>query len=236
MTAGLRRVVAGITLRQVALWAIAFALLLTFVPAFDIWVSGLFYDEAGRAWVNRGPFLQFMRSGVPPLIIGCLVFLILVWLGGRIAGGVIEPATGRSIGYLLASLIAGPGLIVESLLKSVWGRARPREVTEFGGPDVFTPAVWISDACEKNCSFVSGHAALGFWTTAFALILPAHMRGPALAVGVGFGAVMGLARMAEGAHFLSDIVYAGLIVVGLNAWLADKMLRTEPDTEAVSGA
>jgi len=228
--------VTGITLRQVCLAAIAFALLLTFAPTLDIWVGSLFYDANADVWVRRGPFLQFMRSGVPPLIIGGLVFVLLTWIGGRIAGGAIAPATGRNLGFLATSLVIGPGLIVESLLKSFWGRARPRDVTEFGGADVFTPAVWISDACEKNCSFVSGHAALGFWTTAFALILPAQLRSPGLALGISIGAVMGVARMAEGAHFLSDIVYAGLIVVGLNVWLADKMLTSEPSEEAADGA
>lgn len=236
MTSRIRVAVSETAILRVGAAALGLALLLTFVPTLDIWASGIFYSTAERTWVDRGAFLQFMRSGVPPLIMGGVVFVLLVWIGGRITGGPIASISNRHIGFLFASLVAGPGLIVESVLKSLWGRARPRDVAEFGGSDVFTPAVWISDACEKNCSFVSGHAALGFWTTAFAFLLPAHWRGLGLAAGISIGALMGLARMAEGAHFLSDIVYAGLIVVGINVWLAQTILSLPTVAETVDGA
>jgi len=216
--------------------SLALAVFLTVVTAADIWVSGLFFDTDTAQWVQRGPVLQFMRSGMPPLIIGGLLFVLLVWLGARITSAPVWDITGCKIGYLIISLIAGPGLIVESILKSWSGRARPRDVDLFGGGDAFTPALWLGDACEKNCSFVSGHAALGFWTTAFAFLLPAEARTPAFAGGVAVGILMGLARMAEGAHFFSDIVYAGVIVVGLNVWLARKLIPSAPSTETGDGA
>ena len=53
----------------------------------------------------------------------------------------------------------GVGLIVNSFLKEYFGRARPRDIVEFGGDKMFT-AVWqVSDACYTNCSFTSGEAA-----------------------------------------------------------------------------
>jgi membrane-associated phospholipid phosphatase len=47
---------------------------------------------------------------------------------------------------------------------------------------------------------------------------------------------MGLARMAEGAHFLSDILFAGIIVVGINTYMAKLMLSNENAREAPDGA
>jgi len=121
-------------------------------------------------------------------------------------------------------------------LKVYVGRARPRDVMAFGGEDVFTPALWLSDACTHNCSFVSGHAALAFWTTAFAFLVPKESRAIVFVSGLVLGVLMGITRMAEGAHFLSDVVFSGMIVVGLNIWLAHRLLPKAEAVEASRGA
>lgn len=212
------------------------AVLVSVFPALDLWASAIFYDAVAMTWVRRTDLMQFARSGVPPLIIGVLLFVIILSVAGRIGNQVFWDITGRKAGILIASLILGPGLIVESVLKSFSGRARPRDVMPFGGDDPFTPALRLADACDRNCSFVSGHAALAFWTTAFAFLMPAEYRMPVFVSGLALGALMGIARMAEGAHFLSDIVFAGLIVVGLNVWLWNLMAREEPLGEGSHGA
>lgn len=205
-------------------------------PAFDLWASGTFFDPERMMWVQRSNVMQFARSGVPPLIIGTLLFVTVLGLAGRIFRQSFWDISGRKVSFLLISLIIGPGLIVESVLKSFSGRARPRDVTQFGGDEVFTPALRLADACERNCSFVSGHAALAFWTTALAFLLPAEYRATAFVAGLALGLLMGLARMAEGAHFFSDVIFAGLIVVGLNVWLASHIIDKAPQVEASHGA
>ena len=62
----------------------------------------------------------------------------------------------------------GPGLVVNGILKEHWGRARPRDVTQFGGDRRFTPALVIADQCERNCSFSAGHPSAGFALAALA--------------------------------------------------------------------
>lgn len=210
--------------------------LLTVFPGLDLWTMSLFYDEAAGAWVQRSNLMQFARSGMPPLIIGVLLFAVVMGVAGRFIGQRIWDISGRKIMFLLVSLSLGPGLFIESILKSYWGRARPRDVVPFGGDDPFTPAVWIADSCARNCSFVSGHAGLAFWTTAFAFLLPAPHRAPVFCAGLCLGGLMGLARMAEGAHFLSDVLFAGLIVVGLNVWLAKRLLSEPLVPEEPDGA
>lgn len=59
----------------------------------------------------------------------------------------------------------------------------------------------------KNCSFVSGHAALGFYTIALAWVVRRRRR-LWLAVGIGVGALVGLGRLLQGGHFLGDVVFA----------------------------
>src|SRR5947207_48272 len=60
----------------------------------------------------------------------------------------------------------------------------------------------------------------GFALVGFAFLLPAaRIRRSAVAVAIGFGALVGLGRIAQGAHFLSDVVFAGLLVYGVTALL-----------------
>ena len=65
--------------------------------------------------------------------------------------------------FLLVVLFVGPGLIVNGIWKEHWGRARPFEVQNFGGEHQYTPPMQPAQECDTNCSFVSGHAAMGFY-------------------------------------------------------------------------
>jgi lipid A 4'-phosphatase len=111
-------------------------------------------------------------------------------------------------------LVIGPGLIVNSTLKENFGRARPRDVMEFGGSKQFTPAFVICHECNKNCSFSSGDAAGGFFaiTLAFAL----SRRRVVFVAALLFGAAISLARIAAGAHFFSDTVVSFFVVLILS--------------------
>jgi membrane-associated phospholipid phosphatase len=116
--------------------------------------------------------------------------------------------------------VIGPGVLANTIFKDHWGRARPTQIEAFGGSHRFTPAPLPAAECERNCSFVSGHAALGFSLLALAFLLPpssSRRRGEVVAL--GFGGLVGLGRIAQGGHFLSDVVYAGLLVYGTTALL-----------------
>ena len=47
------------------------------------------------------------------------------------------------------------------MLKGFWGRARPNDILELGGKDNFSAWFQYSDACNANCTFVSGDASEG---------------------------------------------------------------------------
>lgn len=202
-------------------------LVLVFVifPQVDLGVSALFHDPATQRFLAEGPLLNLIRKGLPPVLYAVLVFLVLLWLGDRLVPGVRTGwPNGRHVGFLLLSLALGPGLIVNGVLKEFWGRARPGDIAAFGGEGHYTPPFMIADQCATNCSFVSGHAAIGFWVVAFALLAPARWRRAAVIVALLFGAVVGGARVVVGAHFLSDVVFAGIIVVTLTVWLHRQLL------------
>ncbi|MEQ1576605.1 MAG: phosphatase PAP2 family protein [Hyphomicrobium sp.] len=113
--------------------------------------------------------------------------------------------------FLAINFIVGVGLVVNLGFKDHWGRARPRHLVEFGGSKSFSPPLTPAEQCRKNCSFVSGEAAsiyAPFFATA--VILPAY-GWPLAAAGVVAGISAGIIRMLSGAHFLSDVLFAGII-------------------------
>jgi len=183
-------------------------------PGIDLTVSGWFFAD-GRFFLRHHGLFEFVRAATPPVTLGVALFVAM--LGG--AGAALrETFFGLSVRrtlYLLATLAVGPGLLANSLFKDHWGRARPSTLALFGGDKTFTPALVLSDQCGSNCSFVSGHAALAFWGVAFAMLAPVPWRRWAVAAAVGYGFFVGFVRVAQGAHFFSDVVFAAALVVGV---------------------
>ncbi|MQX36418.1 phosphatase PAP2 family protein [Roseospira navarrensis] len=198
----------------------AVTLVLIAVPQIDLGVSALFHDPDTGLFVQSGPVLNLIRKGVPPFLYAALLFVTLLWLGDRlIPGPRLNSPSGRQVLFLASSLAIGPGLIVNGVLKEGWGRARPSDILPFGGEGQFTPAWMMTDQCPTNCAFVSGHAAMAFWVVAFALLAPRPYRVWAVVAALVFGTVVSLARVVVGAHFLSDVLFAGVITVAVTVWL-----------------
>jgi lipid A 4'-phosphatase len=145
--------------------------------------------------------------------------------------------------YVLGLYAIGPGILVDLVLKPVWGRARPANVLEFGGTLAFTPPTQISDQCARNCSFVSGEVSGAVALAVCVMLILAHFRdrmgqttyrivaATVLMVPV-FSAWQ---RIAAGRHFLSDAIFAALFtllvavalhaVLGPNGWIAWRKSR-----------
>jgi len=188
-------------------------LLLVAVPSLDLRVSGWFYDPQAGFYLKNEPLVQFVYGLVPwvtrTVVTGLLLFLLGAWTFWRRRDFFVKQR--RTALYLLLVMIVGPGLLVNSVFKDHWGRARPSQVTEFGGSKQFTRAAIPADQCPKNCSFVSGHASVGFYFLALAFVLP-RRRALWLVLGTGLGLGIGLVRIMQGGHFLSDVIFCGIIV------------------------
>ena len=198
---------------------LVFGLLLLLVPAIDLAVSGFFYAPGeGFPLAGWAP-LAFVADAIPWItrLIVAVVLAGAAWLA--LLGRPLWRLDRKALVFLVAATAIGPGIVANTVLKDNWGRARPYQTEAFGGTLQFTPAPLPVAQCERNCSFVSGHAALAFSLVSFVLLLPfGRYRRLALAAAIGFGALVGAARIAAGAHFLSDVTYAGLMVVA-TSWL-----------------
>ncbi|MBM3547555.1 MAG: phosphatase PAP2 family protein [Alphaproteobacteria bacterium] len=188
---------------HLALFALA-AIIFTLWPGIDLAAAKLFFHD-GRWLGSERAGVEGFRRLAAILVFGVPVVAVLLWLLGRVIG---RPTGGRAAIVLALSLALGPGLIINGILKEHWGRARPSQTAEFGRDKIFTPALRPTDQCERNCSFASGEAALGFGLTALALVIG---RSVWLIPGLVLGVMLALVRMAAGGHFLSDVIFGGLI-------------------------
>jgi lipid A 4'-phosphatase len=201
------------------------AVLFLAAPELDIAFSRLFYREGEGFFASHWPPFDFLYDLVP-LVENAVVALVIALLLARSFAALKRLHVRTSaIAYITASLVIGPGLISNTVLKDNMGRARPDQTVEFGGTRTFTPALVPADQCPKNCSFVSGHAALGFFLVTFAFLMaPGYRRRAVFAGTIALGTAIGLARIGQGRHFLSDVVFAGLInfavAWALYVWLA----------------
>jgi lipid A 4'-phosphatase len=205
----------------------AIGTLLVAVPQIDLAIGGLFYDASDGFYLRENPIVRLVYNGVPwitrTVVVGLVLFLLAAWTIWRRREFFSRQR--RAALYLLLVMIIGPGLLVNTVFKDHWGRARPSQVVEFGGNKQFTRAAVPSDQCAKNCSFVSGHASVGFYFLALAFVLP-RRRALWLAIGTAAGLVIGFVRIAQGGHFLSDVLFSG-IVVYLTALLLHALLFRE---------
>ncbi|MGD1036251.1 MAG: phosphatase PAP2 family protein [Roseiarcus sp.] len=189
-------------------------------PGIDLAVSHFFYDRGGFS--GHDGLERFGRDFFRVTPYATLIGFAILYALRRFGVAVPHAPTGRALVFLAATMAIGPGLIVNSGLKSHSHRPRPAHVQEFGGTEEFRPWYRFDGACEKNCAFASGEAASGFWMVAPASLAPPPVRGVAMAAAIAFGAAASLLRIAFGGHFLSDVLVGGLIsliVIVLARWL-----------------
>jgi lipid A 4'-phosphatase len=203
----------------IGLTALVMALFLL-VPEIDLATSRLFYVPEHGFVLADWPPIVFLYRSIPWIgwAIVALVAMAAIWL--FLLGRPLWRLDRKALIFLVGAAALGPGLVANTLLKDQWGRARPVQIEAFGGPHRFTAAPLPATECARNCAFVSGHAALAFSLIAFALLLPlGRKRRLGIAAALCYGGFVGLGRIAQGAHFLSDVLYAGLLICGVTKLL-----------------
>lgn len=194
-----------VVLRKDVLLSLACAVFFYSFSQIDLWVSGLFYDATLGFYLNQNPLVY----GVYWLF-ARLQYLILILLLGFTVSSVFRPKLQaqlwrKNCRFIFFFLLLGPGIVVNGLAKNhSIGRERPVQIEQFGGQGQFTPAFVYSGVCQKNCSFVSGHASLGF---AFMALFFLYRRPSVFVLGLSVGVIVGLGRIMQGGHFLSDVVF-----------------------------
>ncbi len=182
--------------------------------AFDIFLSSLFYNGDAQFFLQSPHMLSVIfRDILLPLLV--LYIFVLPVIGS------FAPIQKIYFGYkfhlkeIIFVWVSGATtliVVINILLKDMWGRARPNDILEFGGKNVFSPWYKLSDSCVSNCSFVSGDASVGFTLIVFYFITKKNIF---IYLSVLFGASLGFVRIVAGGHFFSDIVFSQIIVTSM---------------------
>jgi len=124
----------------------------------------------------------------------------------------------RACVLCVLALALGPGLLVNGVLKPLWGRPRPHQVEIFGGSQPYR-YWWQPDHLGGGRSFASGHAATGYGLVAGTYLVAQRRRRLALGGVLIYGSLVGLARVIAGAHFVSDVLWSGSLMCFMVATL-----------------
>jgi lipid A 4'-phosphatase len=212
--------------------SVALAMLPTIWTSLDLDAAALFLGPAAPIAAAKWWWVEWINLYIPAAFRTVVILALLGWL--LVGLGARGKNWRLTLAFVVLGGALGPGLLVNSGFKDNWQRARPYQVQPFGGTQQFTRAAVMTDQCNNNCSFVSGHVACGFFLASLMLV---HRRRRCLwgAIGVASGLVIGFARMADGAHWLSDVLWACPITL-LCSWCLWKiLLRIYPPTQSPAG-
>jgi len=205
-------------------------------PSLDLQTASFFRGLMAQPEVRRFDRVVDTVRQIGPLVIIAAIMPAVVTLAMKI----FRPRrptliSTRAALFLIVSLVLGPGLLVNAILKENWARPRPGMVTQFGGDYAFMPWWDPRGTCDSNCSFVSGETSSAVWLTAPAMLAPPPWRYAALGIAGLYGAAFAAIRMLAGGHFLSDVIFAA-IFTGLVIWTVHGILFRWSATQVSEGA
>jgi lipid A 4'-phosphatase len=221
--------------------AVVVGIVFAVYPQLDLDLSALFRDPAYKSYVFAVNAQWWVRD--TRWIARALITLLALPGFLAILGKLVFPQrrmliSGRAALLLVVTIAFGPGLLTNVILKDHWGRSRPIDVQQFGGAERFTPWWDPRGDCPNNCSFIAGEPSGAFWTLAPAALAPPQWRAIAYGAVVVFGAGIGALRIGAGAHFFTDVVFAGVLMY-LVVWAVHGLLyrwrATRISDEAIDG-
>lgn len=175
----------------------------------DIKMQSLLYDFSSKAWKFAGllPVKLLYDFGVYPAIIMTAVAAVVFGLGFAVKN--MERHRKITLLIMLA-LFIGPAVTINVVLKNYSGRPRPRDIKEFNGKMDFKNVFELGTP-GRGHSFPSGHASMGFLFTALYFAFKKKNKPAAYTAlfgGIIYGSALGAVRMAQGGHFMSDVIWA----------------------------
>jgi lipid A 4'-phosphatase len=192
------------------------AALLVYISGLDVWLARVVYHaEPGSTWQALGWWLR--QYGTWPGALAAVAGLVaLLWPGLWRR----RPLVYQTGAVLVLTALLGAGLLNQVVVQELTDRHRPREWVLATEPPK-------SGDFEGN-SLPSGHAGIAFVLAAPWFVLRRQKPKVAiafLAVGLTWGLLVGVGRMILGAHFLSDVLVAGAISLGVAAMAAAGLRR-----------
>ncbi|WP_455212254.1 phosphatase PAP2 family protein [Kaarinaea lacus] len=180
----------------------------------DLRAAGFFYhpENPDNLWPDGDFWLWvFFYDGVPLLAAGLVLGSLFILIYSSLRHKFLQYKL--AAGCILLTILLGPGLLVNAIFKDHWCRPRPNQIVEFGGHMQHIPPLMIGES-RKGESFPAGHPSVGFSLAIFWLLWRGRkpkLALAALATALTAGILMGIGRMAAGGHFLSDVLWSGMM-------------------------
>lgn len=180
----------------------------------DLRVSGhFFHPGADDPWYQAQEPLWTFLYQLAPLLSGLVMIgsLLVLVLGGFV------PRFRRLRLYavfVIAASVLGPGLLVNEVFKERWGRPRPHQLAVFEGTRDYLPPL-VPGESGNGKSFPCGHSSVGYALVVFVLIWLRKrpwLAAAALGATLVLGGLLGAGRIVAGDHFLSDVIWSGVMV------------------------
>lgn len=194
---------------------VALALVPTLFTDLDLFAAKLFAPPSPVIASGSWWWVALINEYVPAGFRALLAVGFVAWLAATLQQGLV--AWRLPLAFFVVAGIMGPGAVVNLVFKDHWQRARPFQVEALGGSQQFSRAGVITDQCDNNCSFVSGHVACGAFLISLGLVHRRRSRAWA-AAGAAAGLAIGFSRMSAVDHWLSDVLWAFPITLA-TSWL-----------------
>jgi len=215
----------------IVLYLLIISLFFYFFPQWDLKISSFFWQQGEfiyleTPWVDWADGIRKFLN----ILIWSIGLLSLLGFGLSFIFKNIKKFR-KIFLYLLLCVLIAPGIMVNLVLKNHWGQPRPVEIQEFSGHLVYQKDWVMSQQCPTNCAFVCGDCAGAFVLMAFVPLLTQRRKlmWGAAGIIVLFSGLIGLIRLGQGGHFLSDVLLAygidGLVIWGAYEWLLRKDLK-----------
>jgi len=199
----------------------------------DLAASRSFFVQGGAhgGWaLSRDQPWKFLYDygEYPPVILA----LVCVWLYRAAQSGRFGPAYARPCLVVILTMALGPALLVNGILKKDWGRPRPADIAAFGGSSPYHK-VWQLGQSGDGKSFTCGHCAAGYAMASVASFGAVHpiVTPIALVGGIAYGTLLGMARIVQGGHFLTDVIWSGVLMLALAAGIHGLVFRVPGVTQ-----
>lgn len=191
----------------------------------DLWVQSYYYEDGWRLGQLRWVKLLYHYGNIPAIITAVGALLLYIRSFNERSRQLIYR---KMTLYLTLAMIMGPGIIVNTILKDNWGRPRPRELELYGGRYSYEAPLTI-DPSSTGKSFPCGHATMGFYFYALALLFAHRKRRQYVLITIFatlYGLLIGWVRVMQGGHFVSDVIFSGGIVY-LSSWALWRVMKLD---------
>lgn len=193
---------------------ITFSILLMicyFLNWLDLFLAKIPYNDKTKLFYGETHlWCKVIYYSVPFIVTAmiCLILIMIIFFNFAKNSTNINLIAKKQIITILILLIIGPGILVNVILKDNWGRPRPYQVIRDN--EDYKAFYQPNFGARNDNSFPSGHASIGFFLGVPLLIIGRRKIG--IIVAILAGSLIGCVRILQGGHFLSDVLFSGIII------------------------